>query len=149
MMGYSLISVCISQRLLVSDANEDLVLEDELTDDDELHSYDFANSDLRHQAWYPYPNKTVFLLDALDNLPRLRISDALMRMILWVLREAGANSVPSFKALRKFQDQLRNDAGIRTAKFQSPRGNVFYANDLRDIIAKVSLLHDLASLCKS
>lgn len=59
-------------------------------------------------------------------------------MILWVLREADAQSVPSFKALRRFQDHLRTHAGIHTTKYESHQGNVFYANDIRDIIAKVS-----------
>ncbi|KZT20093.1 hypothetical protein NEOLEDRAFT_1076404 [Neolentinus lepideus HHB14362 ss-1] len=105
---------------------------------DECHAQAFAEGDqpTDSKAWFPYPTKTMFLLDVLDNLPRLRISDALMRMFLWVLREAGAASVPSFKALRKFQDNQRKESGINTVKCESVQGNIFYMNDVPALIAK-------------
>ena len=109
--------------------------------DDEFGSEDFQHTS--DQEWYPYPNKTYFLLDTLDNLPRLRLSNELMRMILWVLREAHARNVPSFKAFRAFQDSLRKNSGIRTHKFESPRGNIFYANDIVDIITKANICYNL------
>ncbi|EPQ53202.1 hypothetical protein GLOTRDRAFT_23374, partial [Gloeophyllum trabeum ATCC 11539] len=70
------------------------------------------------------------------NLPRLRISDNLMQVFLWVMREAGAAQVPSFDAFRKLQDKLRKESGIKTVKCQSPLGNNFYMNDIGAIIAK-------------
>ncbi|KAI9061285.1 hypothetical protein FKP32DRAFT_1654775 [Trametes sanguinea] len=72
----------------------------------------------------------------LDNLPRLRISDALLKVFLWILREAGVKDVPSFNAFRTMQQQLRAGAGISTIQCQSPQGNVFYLNDPRELIAK-------------
>ncbi|KDQ55321.1 hypothetical protein JAAARDRAFT_195723 [Jaapia argillacea MUCL 33604] len=59
-----------------------------------------------------------------------------MRMILWVLREAGAKNVPSFNALHKVQDGLRKDSSIKTIKFELVLGNIFYMNDITAIIAK-------------
>ena len=106
--------------------------------------------------WYPYNNKTVciciqlhpfivcsfisqtFLLDVIDNLPRLRISDSMMKVFLWVLRESGARNVPSFDALRKLQKRLHSQSGIPSKSHQSPQGNLFFINDPRKLIAHVS-----------
>lgn len=88
--------------------------------------------------WFPYKSKLLFLLDAVDNLPRLRISASLMRVLLWLLREVGVKNVPSFSALRKSQQDLRKQCGVPTVSYTSPKGNVFSFNDPRTIIANVS-----------
>ncbi|KAF8918454.1 hypothetical protein CPB85DRAFT_1468926 [Mucidula mucida] len=78
----------------------------------------------------------MFLLDTLDNLPRLRISNSLMRVFLWILRELGAPDVPSFDHLRDIQKSICSRSGIPTILAKSHFGNVFYINDPRHLIAQ-------------
>ncbi|EDR03329.1 uncharacterized protein LACBIDRAFT_307447 [Laccaria bicolor S238N-H82] len=85
--------------------------------------------------WSPYPSKLLFLLDALDNLPRLRISGSLMKMFLWLLREVGVKRVPSFDGLRKVQKGLRKESGIPTIHWMLPKGNAFSFNDPCALVA--------------
>ncbi|KAJ3781388.1 hypothetical protein GGU10DRAFT_277639 [Lentinula aff. detonsa] len=75
------------------------------------------------------------ILDVLDNLPRLRISDSLMKMFIWAMRECGAKDVPSFYALRKLQRGLNSTQGIPNIECKSAQGKIFYVNDPRMIIA--------------
>ena len=70
----------------------------------------------------------MFLLDLLDNLPRLRLSDEHLKMIIWVMKEAGTPEVPSFAALRAKQTELTKTLHIQTKRHVSPMGTVFYAN---------------------
>ena len=79
----------------------------------------------------------MFLLDTLDNMPRQRISDSLMKVFLWILKECGAPDVPSFKRLRDTQSKLRDTTGATSTLHKSAHGNLFYMNDIRKIVANV------------
>ena len=80
----------------------------------------------------------MFLLDTIDNLPRLRLSDSMMKVFLWVLHESGARDVPSFDALRKLQKRLNSQSGISSKSHQSLQGNLLFINDPRELVAHVS-----------
>ena len=80
----------------------------------------------------------MFLLDTLDSMPRLRVSDSLMKVFLWVLEQSGVQDVPSFKRLRDVQTKLRETSGAPSELYKSAHGNLFYMNDIRNLIANVS-----------
>lgn len=80
----------------------------------------------------------MFLLDTIDNLPRLRISGSLMKVLLWLLNQVGVKHVPSFDRLRKVQHRVHDETGIPTINWMSPKGNAFSFNDPRTLIMNVS-----------
>jgi hypothetical protein len=89
--------------------------------------------------YWPYPNRTVMLLDILDNLARCRFSRAQMELILFLLRTLGVSNVPSYKSFRKLQTALQPLASSPVHSVSS-QGNHFYVNDIRETIA-----HDFAN----
>lgn len=86
-----------------------------------------------------YGIRQEFLLDLLDSLPRLQLSDAHMSMFIFILKECGVPNVPSLKTLRRVQTGLRLSVVIPTHRRVSERGNIFYVNGIGAQIAKVVL----------
>lgn len=78
------------------------------------------------------------MLDLLDSLPRLRVSGALMKAIMWVMRVCGTPNVPSFSKLRAKQSELTKMSGITPEHHVSTLGNEFYANTPEDVLKLVS-----------
>ncbi|KAJ6620123.1 hypothetical protein B0H10DRAFT_2163604 [Mycena sp. CBHHK59/15] len=75
-------------------------------------------------------------LDILDNLPHLRLSSSQLKMILWIMDACGVKDVPSFNAFRAMQKHIRKMTGVKSEVHKSSLGNLFYVNDIRDLIAK-------------
>jgi hypothetical protein len=67
-----------------------------------------------------------------------------MKVLLWLLKQAGVKHVPSFDTLRKFQSRVRDESGVATMNWMLPKGNTFLFNDPKKLIANVSFysLHD-------
>lgn len=72
-----------------------------------------------------------------DNLPRLPVSESLMRTIIWILKQCGTSDVPSLDALRKTQKALWSQCGVPTISCMSIQGKNFCINDPRAIIRMV------------
>ncbi|KAF7364229.1 hypothetical protein MSAN_01082500 [Mycena sanguinolenta] len=102
-------------------------------DDEDTHCFD---PDLvEDSAYFPYPNKTVMLLDVMDNLPRCRFTGDQISLILHFAKKLGVANVPSLKGFRKIQQTLQSNYGKKPEKSISHLGNVFYMNDIRDTLA--------------
>ena len=115
-------------------------------------------STLEAREYSPYPSKTVsrkcncviqpanipdahvqmFILDLLDNKPRLQLSDEHMRSILWALRELGVANVPSLKQFRSMQRGLTEKIHVVPRHHISALGNHFYQNSPGALLAFVS-----------
>ncbi|KAJ7890150.1 hypothetical protein B0H14DRAFT_3126792 [Mycena olivaceomarginata] len=100
---------------------------DDESDEEGEDEFGFARTD-EDEAWLPHGSRTMFMLDLLDNLPRLRLSDDHLKSIIWVMRECKTPNVPSFAALRKKQESLARDIGINSEHHTSSLGNHFYMN---------------------
>jgi hypothetical protein len=82
----------------------------------------------------------MFLLDVLDNLPRLRMSSSLLQMVLWLLRRCQVANVPTLKGFRKMQTSMQSLCEFEPETFTSDLGNVFTINDPCRSIALVHIL---------
>jgi hypothetical protein len=80
----------------------------------------------------------MYLLDMLDNLPHLRMSNKHLEAILFVMRESGAQDVPSLDTLRCFQSKLSGSFACKPVHQVSADGNIYYINDIVAQVAEVS-----------
>ncbi|KAK6984274.1 hypothetical protein R3P38DRAFT_3452691 [Favolaschia claudopus] len=121
------------------DLNSDLESEPEYTlNDDALSPHGSKTASLSAQITrdIEYIQFTqMFMLDLLDNLPRLRLSDDQLKTIIWVMRECKTPDVPSFSALRKKQAELTKDVNIGTRHHVSALGNEFFMNHPAELLA--------------
>ncbi|KAJ8690139.1 hypothetical protein PTI98_011597 [Pleurotus ostreatus] len=76
----------------------------------------------------------MFMLDLLDNLPRLRLSDDHLKAIIWVMRECGTPEVPSFRQLRRKQEKLTKSITFAPRLHTSSLGNHFFMNHPVDLL---------------
>jgi hypothetical protein len=81
----------------------------------------------------------MYLLDMLDNLPRLRMSNKHMEAVLFVLKESGARDVPSLGTLRRLQSKLSEKTSAKPTRHVSTDGNVYYINDIAAQVADVRI----------
>src|SRR5262244_2188528 len=79
----------------------------------------------------------MFYLNLLDNLPRHHISTPLMALFIFVMKECGAQDVPSLYKLRECQKKIQRQHTIPSVKWTSKLGNIIYINDIATIIANV------------
>ncbi|KAI0317830.1 hypothetical protein OF83DRAFT_1171639 [Amylostereum chailletii] len=105
-------------------------------DEDEEPNLQHAMHEAIDEKWAPYPNKTMYLLDILDNLPRLRMSDTQLNAVLFVMRQCGARDVPALATLRRMQDRLRDEIATPTSRHVSSDGNVFHTNPIPGQVAE-------------
>ena len=96
----------------------------------------------------------MLLLDVIDNMPHLRLSNDHMRTILWMLKELNVPETPSFYALRETQKKLADEMGIQPHEHISALGNNFHAVAPEDLLALVSYffllnLNGLLTACRT
>ncbi|KAJ7306731.1 hypothetical protein DFH08DRAFT_824682 [Mycena albidolilacea] len=96
-------------------------------------------SDSEEAEWLPHGSRTMFMLDLLDNLPRLRLSDDHLKAIIWVMRECKTPNVLTFSALRKKQASMTYEVDIKSTHHTSSLGNHFYMNHPSKLLAFVKV----------
>jgi len=65
----------------------------------------------------------MFMLDLLDKLPWIWLSDDHLKTIMWIMQECGTPNVPSFSALCKKQAKLTHKVNVATEPHTSAMGN--------------------------
>ncbi|KAI0684232.1 hypothetical protein BC835DRAFT_1464922 [Cytidiella melzeri] len=114
----------------------DLGIDDEWINDED--GEDPIIEELRmpqNDDWAPHNSKTLFMLDMLDNLPHLQLSDDHLKAIIWVMRECGTLIVPTFALLRKKQAAMNQNLEFQPEHHTSLLGNHFFYNHPAKLIA--------------
>ncbi|KZV59214.1 hypothetical protein PENSPDRAFT_546886, partial [Peniophora sp. CONT] len=69
------------------------------------------------------------------HMPRNRLSETVLKFVIWMLKELGVRDVPTYHAFRAAQRAMRADYGVPTHPFTSPFNNHFHQNDVAEIVA--------------
>ncbi|KAI6147708.1 hypothetical protein BKA82DRAFT_4354902 [Pisolithus tinctorius] len=88
---------------------------------------------------YPWPSKALFITTLLFSSPRLPFSEAQMQAILDWAKELGACDVPSLYVIKQHQEYLQDTVGDPTTRVVSPSSNIFYVNNIVNVIVKTFL----------
>lgn len=80
----------------------------------------------------------MLVLDVLDNMPHLRLSNDHMKSVLWMLRELDVPDTPSLYMLRETQKKLAENMDIQPQEHLSALGQYFHAVAPEDLLALVS-----------
>ncbi|KAH7322029.1 hypothetical protein B0J17DRAFT_621410 [Rhizoctonia solani] len=78
----------------------------------------------------------MFLLDMLDNIPQLCLSTGHLKLIMWVMEEAGCHDMPKFYELHQTQKLLKSLCGIEAHHYRSSQGNSFDMLDISQLIGR-------------
>ena len=79
----------------------------------------------------------MLLLDVLDNMPHLRLSDDHMKSVLWLLKELSVPNAPTLYGLRETQKRLAKEMDLQPREHISALGNKFHAVAPEDLLALV------------
>ncbi|KAJ7715042.1 hypothetical protein B0H16DRAFT_1477673 [Mycena metata] len=104
-----------------------------IDDSDEEEDEESSSAEFDHD-FAPHGSKTMFMLDQLDNNPRLWLSDDHMKAIIWTMKESGTPNVPSFYAFRKMQKRLAQEFGLNPRHHTSSLDNQFHMNHPNDLL---------------
>jgi hypothetical protein len=82
----------------------------------------------------------MFMLDLLDQLPRLHLSDDQLKTIIWVMKECNTPNILNFSSLRRKQTLLAKALTLEPEQCTSALGNEFSFNDPAKFFPLVRLL---------
>ena len=80
----------------------------------------------------------MLLLDILDDMPHLRLSDDHMKLVLWMLKELDVPNTPSFYGLWETQKKLAREMDIQPCEHISALGKKFHTVAPEDLLALVN-----------
>ncbi|KAH8993098.1 hypothetical protein EDB83DRAFT_2304552 [Lactarius deliciosus] len=85
---------------------------------------------------YPWPSSALFLTDPLFSSPRLQFSEQQKKAVLNWASQLGAPNVPTYYALSRFQEKLKNTIGDSVTALTTGMGHKVYMQDIPHMIAK-------------